>query len=180
MATRSTISILKEDGKIYQIYAHFDGYISNNGVVLYNYYNDAEKVNELINLGDLSSLNKNIKPTEIHSYEHPQKDVTVFYGRDRGEINIKATKFDNIQMYLLSGDFESYNYVFKEKNNKWFLLDRKNKKLIALKGLIKNNLKEMNPEYKKDFLDLLKQEKEEKALLRNSKNNIDISLKINM
>ena len=51
MATRSTISIENLDGSINTVYSHWDGYISNNGVILQKYYNDREKVAKLIEIG---------------------------------------------------------------------------------------------------------------------------------
>jgi hypothetical protein len=86
MATRSTISI-KENGKIRSIYCHWDGYPSNNGAILLEHYATGDKVNELINLGSLSSLRPNINPNpnEVHDFENSQDDVVIAYHRDRGE-----------------------------------------------------------------------------------------------
>ena len=56
MATRSIIGILHENNTIKSIYCHYDGMPSNTGYFLLTYYNTKQKVLDLINKGDLSSL----------------------------------------------------------------------------------------------------------------------------
>ena len=56
MSTRSSIAIKNEDGSIDAIYCHNDGYLTNNGAILYKNYQDPAKVQQLINLGSISSL----------------------------------------------------------------------------------------------------------------------------
>ena len=87
MATRSTIAKRNEDGSITQIYCHWDGYVLGGvGETLFNHYNTPELVDQLIALGDLSSLREKPTPTEgEHTFDEPQADVTVAYHRDRGE-----------------------------------------------------------------------------------------------
>ena len=60
MATRSHIGKRNLDDTVDYIYCHWDGYPSNNGVILKDHYTTMDKVNELIELGDLRSLKKNI------------------------------------------------------------------------------------------------------------------------
>jgi len=62
MSTRSTISKVNQDGTITSIYCHWDGYYSNNGKLLLENYNDEKKIDELLSLGSLSSLEKNTCP----------------------------------------------------------------------------------------------------------------------
>lgn len=129
MATRSTISI-KEKGKIKTIYCHWDGYPSNNGALLLEHYKTSEKVNELIALGDISSLRENIKPlnNEPHSFDSPQKDVVIAYGRDRNETDNEAREYTRVQGCK---EREEFDYLFvdgiwKVRHNKNFtLLTRK-------------------------------------------------------
>jgi len=56
MATRSRIGILLPDDSILAVYCHWDGYPEYNGVVLKKKFNTYEKVAELIDGGDMSSL----------------------------------------------------------------------------------------------------------------------------
>jgi hypothetical protein len=84
MATRSRIAIEDEKGTVRSVYSHWDGYPSHNGRILFEHFQNPEKVNNLIALGDLSSLAPEIELAEGHTFENPVKGVTVFYGRDRG------------------------------------------------------------------------------------------------
>ena len=101
MATRSTIALEYADGTIKQIYAHWDGYLAGNGNILLNHYKTPEAVDELISLGDLSSLDETI-------------ESTVFYGRDRGETGTMAQTFSDFKDYERNCDFQSYNYIMRE------------------------------------------------------------------
>jgi hypothetical protein len=76
------------------VYCHWDGYPEHNGRILQEYY-DSAKANNLVALGDLSSLRPSIG--EKHGFSHFDTDMTqeqyyeqfgdmcTFYGRDRGE-----------------------------------------------------------------------------------------------
>jgi hypothetical protein len=119
MATRSTIAIENEDGSVTGIYCHWDGYLSNNGKILFEHYSDAEKVRELIGLGFISSLGIGVHPdpNEEHSFDRPQKNVCVFYGRDRGEKDQEAEKFHSWNQ-LIREQGQEYNYLFT-RDGKW-------------------------------------------------------------
>lgn len=77
MSTRSSISMIKEDGSVSQVYCHWDGYISNNGIILFNYYQNVDKIKKLISLGDMSSLKPEVEPNGYHTYNSPQDNVTI-------------------------------------------------------------------------------------------------------
>ena len=83
MATRSFIGKLLPDGKIAGVYCHFDGYPGGVGSILRESYLEPAKVDDLLALGDLSSLAPEVG--EKHSFEDPTKGWTVAYHRDRGE-----------------------------------------------------------------------------------------------
>ena len=85
MSTSALIAQKAEDG-FRGIYLHSDGYIEHAGSILARYYNTAEKVSELIDLGHLSALDKNITPTlSTHKFDNPEKGVIIAYHRDRGD-----------------------------------------------------------------------------------------------
>ena len=94
MSTRSYICMEVGDDQYKTIYCHSDGYLSHNGALLLKYYSDREMVERLLERGDLSSLEKKIEPEPGHphsfDWDKRQKDVCVFYGRDRGDKNIQA------------------------------------------------------------------------------------------
>ena len=60
MGTRSLIGREISPGKFRIIYCHWDGYLENNGKLLFEHYQDSKKVDELLDLGCISSLATNI------------------------------------------------------------------------------------------------------------------------
>jgi hypothetical protein len=116
MATRSRIGMELENGTIKSIYCHWDGYPSHNGRILLDHYQDVEKVKALIELGDISSLNKEVSTDAPHSFDKPCDGVTVAYHRDRGEPFNSRTDV-SLDAFRIS-DFEQYGYVFT-KEGKW-------------------------------------------------------------
>ena len=95
MSTRSAIGITRENGCVHAIYCHHDGYLSHLGVTLNTHYMDAAKVQRLIELGDISSLDERIEPhpNEKHSYREPADGVVVAYHRDNGEPYSKPNEY---------------------------------------------------------------------------------------
>lgn len=110
MATRSRIRMVLPSGEAKSIYCHWDGYPSNQMPLLEGYYNNTEKVRELLNLGDISYLAKRVKPepNEPHSFNNPANDVVVAYHRDRGE-----------ELRTDHQNREDFNYIWNGK--KWAL-----------------------------------------------------------
>lgn len=89
MSTRSLIC-KQIDKNLYEaIYCHSDGYLTYNGAMLIDHYKDEEKLDKLLNLGNISCLCEKVEPDpdKPHSfdYNNRQDDVVVAYARDRGE-----------------------------------------------------------------------------------------------
>lgn len=120
MATRSTIAILETTGVVKQIYTHWDSYFDHNGRILKTYYKTPELVKELISNGDLSILAPNINPTGEHSFDKPQEGVCVYYGRDRGEKNVRYRQFSDFDMFKSDYQSEEYDYVYVESQETWY------------------------------------------------------------
>jgi hypothetical protein len=112
MATRSRIALETESGIVKSIYCHWDGYVSGVGKTLYNHY-DREKLEKLIELGDISSLGEST-------------ENTVAYCRDRGE-DFHSTDYLNIEGFFgncfRSG--EEYAY-YLNKDGVWMLYTLQN------------------------------------------------------
>ena len=108
MATRSYIGVRNTDTSVDYIYCHFDGYPEHNGAILTEYYSNINRVNELLNLGDLSVLGKFIG--EKMDFDKRVRDTCLAYGRDRGESNIdkKNTGYDE----LITSQDVNYVYIF--------------------------------------------------------------------
>lgn len=119
MSTRSSIGILK-DGKVRQVYCHCDGYIEHNGYILFSHYNSSDKVEKILELGDLSFLTKQLEPTGEHSFDDPEGGVTVAYHRDRGEkLNEpKEMTIDEYKEYLKDSWCE-FAYLYDTRNDTW-------------------------------------------------------------
>lgn len=138
MSTRSSIAMLNIDGTVHAHYCHSDGYLSYNGEMLYEHYQDVNKVKELIALGDMSSLAPEVSPPNgaNHSFDSRYDDVCVFYGRDRKESDVDTQKYPSLEDYLENGNFQEYDYIFNEKKSAWFLINHKTKKLQKLANLL--------------------------------------------
>lgn len=120
MSTRSYIAIKTNNGKYHTAYCHYDGYLSYVGAVLQKYYTDPVRVNRLINSGDMSRLAPRICPAEdsAHSFEHPDKDVCVFYGRDRGEQETEPRYLKHEELFDPKSWIE-YIYIFDPDTREW-------------------------------------------------------------
>lgn len=122
MSTRSNIGIVNVDNSISGIYCHYDGYLSNNGNILLKFYRSVDVVQQLMALGDLSTLGEKLYPNvyKPHTFNNKQDDVCVSYRRDRDETEeVNCKIFENI------GEFENmanntgaeYQYLFQ--NDRW-------------------------------------------------------------
>lgn len=140
MATRSRIAIEDEDGKVRSIYAHWDGYPTHNGRILFEHYQDRAKVQKLIDLGNLSVLAPEVDIPEgvAHSFEIPHENITTFYDRDRGEINQEAKDHLGRKSFLRS-DVEEYGYLYT-KEGVWLMVnghkDSQTRDFIELKEVL--------------------------------------------
>ena len=102
MGTRSTIALEYADGTVGQIYCHWDGYLSNNGKILQNYYTDPFKVRELLDGGDMSSLDTIVEGCDFYT--------------KRGEELNPQRMFKSIEDYYANVDGEEYDYIL---NKNW-------------------------------------------------------------
>ena len=110
--------IAKEIGenKYRTIYCHNDGYLSHNGKVLSEHYNTPEKVDELLELGDISLLGGSLLPGEPGKAE-TEENATIAYARDVGEKKTEARVLSSEE--LLRGNYmQEYVYVYT-KEGRW-------------------------------------------------------------
>jgi hypothetical protein len=132
MATRSTIALEYADGTVDQIYCHWDGYLDNNGAILRDHYSDPFKLQQLIELGDISSLRpeigvehpfSSIGTMDSAEYDKLYGNMTTFYGRDRGETGVGPKRFKDFQEYAREHQREEYEYILRNVNGKaqWFV-----------------------------------------------------------
>jgi hypothetical protein len=122
------------------IYCHWDGYLGHNGRILNEHYSNSPKVNNLIALGDLSSLRPEIgvqhafssldvPKAEQEAYDKEHGNSCTFYTRDRGE-DAPYKHFESAKAALeyYNGSWCEYFYLFRYdadlESGKWFYKDR--------------------------------------------------------
>ncbi len=108
MSTRSFIAVKESDNKYRGIYCHHDGYPEHVGTILNKNYNDIDKINKLIDLGDISSLYENTDETQAYCRD---------YGEDWEDVKPKEfNKLIDLGNYATRCGAE-YLYVFDD--NAW-------------------------------------------------------------
>lgn len=110
MSTRSLIGIMNKDGSITDVYCHFDGYLDGVGITLVENYDTEEKIYELLERGDMSSLGEDIMSCKFY--------------KDRGEDGVDAKTIPadvpNIKdVYYESGQNCWADYVYLFEDGKW-------------------------------------------------------------
>jgi len=97
MSTRSRIAIENQNRSVTSIYCHFDGYISSVGKKLFEHY-DQEKLEKLLELGDISTLGESIEDT-------------VAYCRDRGG-DLHSTHYLSVEGLFEDGFGSGEEYIY--------------------------------------------------------------------
>ena len=124
MGTRSAIGYKTPEGKIRAKYSHYDGYPAYTGAMLEKHYQQARKIAQLVELGDASVLRDKLFGTANHSFDTPDGDVTVFYGRDRGETGVDAREFDTVQDFVDYYTSAGCEYFYLRAGDAWIYHDR--------------------------------------------------------
>lgn len=110
MSTRSLIGI-KDNKGITSVYCHFDGYLDGVGITLLKYYDTEEKIYELLEKGDMSSLGEYIGTCEF------------YYQRGEDDVDAQTIPADvpNIKdAYYKSGQNRWADYVYLFEDGKWY------------------------------------------------------------
>jgi hypothetical protein len=109
MATRSKIAIENQDGTVTSIYCHWDGHVETNGKILFENYH-LTKTEQLIALGDISSLGRSIEDTKA-------------YARDLGE-DLNQTSYDGVEELYTQGFNNGIEYIYCfTKSGQWLVSD---------------------------------------------------------
>lgn len=126
MASNCLIGLKYDDKNVNYVYCHNNGFPQHTGKILKLNYNDKEKIEELISLGDLSILEKNIHPSENsnHNFNNQESNVCVFYNRDRNEKNTDY-KTTSLEFYLHPNFNSRYptNYRYLYYENNWYIVE---------------------------------------------------------
>jgi len=130
MGTRSRIAVMH--GTVCKsVYCHWDGYLENNGRILQEHY-DSTKANQLVALGDLSSLRPNIgekhafsqfelTPEQREQYELDHGDSCTFYGRDRGESGCEWQVAHTFEEFLDQADGCGAEFYYVMRDGVWYV-----------------------------------------------------------
>ena len=129
MGTRSRIGVMH--GTVCKsVYCHWDGYLEHNGAILQEHY-DSARANNLVALGDLSSLRANIgekhafsqfdlRAEEVAGYKLLTENMCTFYGRDRGETGIEFKVAHTFADFLEQCDNCGAEYYYVMENGEWY------------------------------------------------------------
>ena len=124
MGTRSRIGVMHGD-VVKSVYCHWNGYLEHNGEILLKHY-DSAKANELVALGDLSSLRPTIGvehafsrfDTEMseENYDELYGDMCTFYGRDRKETDTEWKVAHTFTEFLeqVENCFGEWYYIMRD------------------------------------------------------------------
>jgi len=128
MGTRSRIAVMHAN-VVKSVSCHWDGYLSYNGKILQQYY-DSPKVNNLVALGNISSLGPDIGKEHPYSrfetdlsdeaYDELYGNMTTFYGRDRGEENVSWQVAHSFEQFLEQCQDSDADYYYIIRDGIWY------------------------------------------------------------
>lgn len=126
MGTRSAIGYKTPEGKVRAKYCHYDGYVAHNGRILQEHYQAAYKIAQLVELGDMSTLDAEIGVQVDFDDRASQEGQCVFYARDRGETGTDAQEFDTVQEFVDYYAGAGCEYFYLHTAAGWIVHDRYN------------------------------------------------------
>jgi len=128
MATRSLIGMNLDNGITKIIYCHWDGYPEHNGQLLVNEYTSPSAVLELMELGDLSSLDAT--PASCTAYHRDRKEP---WGM------VEPRDVNTSELMSVGSDYGvNYVYVYNE-NNEWDCFKIDGTQIDILSGKVARN-----------------------------------------
>lgn len=116
MSTHCRIGIVHENGSVTSIACQFDGYPSWVGKTPLGHYTDKEKILNLLKLGDLRTLGKNLDGESLD--DEPR---TVAYHRDYGE-DLDIRENPDLENFMMDEN-EEWNYLYD--CGEWYYLDNR-------------------------------------------------------
>jgi hypothetical protein len=121
MGTRSFIAMKTPLG-FKGVYCHWDGYLEHVGRILRDHYADPAKIAELIDHGDISSLDAKIGST--HDFHDRPEGQTTFYGRDRGENDCGPKSRKTLRAIMAYASRCGCEYFYLFANGRWRYAER--------------------------------------------------------
>ena len=114
MATRALIGLQLDDGSIVSAYHHWDGYPAWLGKILTVEYNTKEKVEELIDGGDMSSCWSD----KIWGDKLPEGQYAPEYYSARGE-DCPPKLYKDLNEMCIGADDVGAEYVYHFEDGNW-------------------------------------------------------------
>lgn len=122
MGTRSDIIVKFSDNLWKRVYCHWDGYLSNNGQILFDHYTTQKQAEDLVNPGDMSSLAPRCTKPRGHSFDKPKEGYCVYYGRDRKEKGTEPTVGESLaEVWPEADTWTEFTYVWDQE--RWWVGD---------------------------------------------------------
>ena len=130
MGTRSRIGVMHGD-ICKSVYCHWDGYLEHNGAILQEHYGSA-KANNLVALGDLSSLKPEIgekhafsqfelRAEEVAGFKLLTENMCTFYDRDRGEEGVEFKSDLTFEAFYDRAEGCGSEWYYVMKNGTWYV-----------------------------------------------------------
>ena len=116
MATRSRIGLLIGDESVVSVYHHWDGYPTFLGIHLRQNYTTREKIEELLDGGDISCIDSDT------NWDRQECEPHVQYYNDRGEKTEPRLDLNDYEFFINN---EEYAYIFED--GKWTAYDLSHK-----------------------------------------------------
>lgn len=128
MSTNSGIAL--RSGETFQtIYCHWDGHPRTMLPILRENYNSVELAAKLISYGDASSIDKKLDPTPgvAHTFMMPEKDVCIFYHRDRGDdwFSCQPACYTKKELF----DQPAFEYIYIFEDGQWNVYKRNGERI---------------------------------------------------
>lgn len=119
--------------RLYIIGCDFDGFLKGVGLTLFHHYQDVNTVLKLVSLGDIALLRKNLEPsTAGHSFDKPERDVTVAYARDklnkRANTPYKIAELSTVGLVVqevLKESNREHIYIYIKNQRTWYYVNGK-------------------------------------------------------
>jgi hypothetical protein len=123
------------------VYCHWDGYLEHNGAILQEHY-DSAKANNLVALGDLSSLAPelgekhafsqfDVPAEEVEAYKTLTENWCTFYGRDRGESGTEWKVAHTFDEFLAQAENCGAEFYYIMRDGVWYVGDTYDKTALS-------------------------------------------------
>jgi hypothetical protein len=144
MGTRSRIGVMHGD-VCKSVYCHWDGYLEHNGDILETHY-DSAKANNLVALGDLSSLRPYIgvehpfghydSGMTADEYNTKFRDMCTFYGRDRGETGTEFKSDLSLESFFERAEGCGAEWYYIMRDGVWYVGNTQERDVKFYKKLV--------------------------------------------